>query len=104
MRRSIENTKALGVDLGNLKFEAINFETCKITWKTSLEYGDSADLPMPFRDLKMVSQVSVNLSSIDAARTKIYLIEPMKQAFADATAICRSRPPRPKRSRLESPP
>jgi hypothetical protein len=68
-----------GLNLGNLKFEAINFETCKITWKISTEYGDSADVPMPFRDLKIVSQVSVSLSSIDAARTKVYLIEQMKQ-------------------------
>ena len=68
-----------GLNLGNLKFEAINFETCKITWKASTEFGDGTDVPMPFRDLKTVSQVSVNLSSIDPARTKIYLVEQMKQ-------------------------
>ena len=144
-----------GLNLGNLKFEAINFETCKITWQISTDYGDSADVPTAFRDFKMVNQVSVNLSSIDAARTKVYLMEQMKRrnipwslvlqlsvrpgsrgftnqavitkgrqvtrttaedkqysfffhfrdqqiaedvskAFADASAICRSRPQRPR--------
>jgi hypothetical protein len=66
-------------DLGNLTFEAVSFETCKITWKISTEFGHSADVPVPMRDITMVNRVSVNLSSIDARRTKIYVMESMKQ-------------------------
>ena len=76
-----------GLNLGNFKFEAVNFETCKITWKISTDYGDSADAPPAFRDLKIVNQVSVNLSSIDAARTKVYVLEPMKQRHIDWSLV-----------------
>ena len=68
-----------GLHAGDIKFEAISFETCNITWKISTEFGDSTDVPMPLRGVKMVNQVNVNLSSIDAARTKIYVVEQMKQ-------------------------
>jgi hypothetical protein len=66
-------------DLGNLTFESVSFETCKITWKISTEFGHGADVPAAMKDLTMVNRVNVNLSSIDAARTKIYVMEQMKQ-------------------------
>lgn len=66
-------------DVGVVKFEAVNFATCKISWKISTDTGHNAALPIQVRDVKVVNHVSVNLSSIDPARTKIHLIEQMKQ-------------------------
>jgi len=66
-------------ETGHIRFEAVSFETCKITWKVSTEFGHSAELPVQMRDLTMVNRVSLNLSSIDAARTKIYVMESIKQ-------------------------
>jgi len=73
------SVEAEGVDLGNIRFEAVSFETCKVTWKTSVEYGHSSDVPIAFRGLTIVSHVSVNLSTIDASRTKIHVSEVMKR-------------------------
>ena len=68
-----------GAEAGNVRFEAVSFETCKITWKISTEFGHSADVPMPMRDVTIMNHVSLNLASIDAPRTKIYVLESMKQ-------------------------
>src|SRR5215467_249550 len=34
-----------GLNVGEIKFEAISFETSKITWKISTEFGNSTELP-----------------------------------------------------------
>jgi hypothetical protein len=64
-------------DLGTARFEAISFEGCRIAWKSSSEVGQNPDLPKPMRDVKIVNQASVNLSSIDPTRTKIYTVKEM---------------------------
>jgi hypothetical protein len=66
------------VDAGTLQFQAVNFETCKLSWKTSVEYGHNPELAI-FRDAKLVSYASVNLASIDSRLTKIYTDKFMKQ-------------------------
>jgi hypothetical protein len=66
-------------EIGNASFEAVSFETCRIAWRSSSEIGHSPDLPTAVSDFKMVNHVSVDLSSIDAARTKIYVVEEMKR-------------------------
>jgi len=66
-------------DLGSVTFEAVSFDTCKITWKISTEFSNNADLPMRMRDMTLMNRVTLNLSSIDAARTRIYVMESMKQ-------------------------
>lgn len=68
-----------GAEAGNVTFEAISFETCKITWKLSTEFGHNASVPPRMRGLSMVNHASVNLSSIDARRTRIYVLEAMKR-------------------------
>lgn len=68
-----------GAEAGNITFEAVSFETCKVTWRTSTESGHGANVPPRMRDLKIVNQVTVNLSSIDARRTRIRVEEAMKQ-------------------------
>lgn len=60
-------------------FEAISFETCKISWKVFRDFGHSTEMPVPLRDVKTVTYVSVNLSSIDPARTRIYSMETLKR-------------------------
>lgn len=66
-------------EIGNVTFEAVNFETCKISWKISSEFGRGSDVPMIFRDVRTVNYMSVNLSSIDAARTRIYSMKVLRQ-------------------------
>ena len=68
-----------GPDLGSMKFEAVSFETCKISWKISTEFSDSSEMPVRLRNLQMVNDVTVNLASIDAARTKIHVMEDLKK-------------------------
>jgi hypothetical protein len=66
-------------ETGHIRFEAVSFETCKISWKISTEFSDSSEMPVRLRNLQMVNDVTVNLASIDAARTKIYVMEDLKK-------------------------
>ena len=62
-------------DLGNLKFEAVSFEGCRIAWRSSMT--SSTDSSQGFGDFRILNDVSVDLSSIDAKRTKLYIVEKM---------------------------
>ena len=66
-------------DLGSITFEAVSFDTCKITWKITTAFNNSAEMPMRMRGMTLVNRASLNLSSIDVARTRIYVVESMKQ-------------------------
>ena len=68
-----------GSNAGSVRFETLSFETCKVSWKISTEVGDGAEVPARLRNMKMLNQVSVNLASIDPARTTIRLSEQMRQ-------------------------
>jgi hypothetical protein len=63
--------------IGSVKFEAIKFEGCRMAWKSSAQFGHSKELPQALGDFSMVNHVSVDLSSIDPARTKIYTVRQM---------------------------
>jgi hypothetical protein len=63
--------------IGSVKFEAIKFEGCRMTWKSSAQFGHSQELPQALGDFSMVNHVSVDLSSIDPAGTKIYTVRQM---------------------------
>ena len=66
-----------GPEIGSAKFEAIKFEGCRIAWKSSAQFGHSNELPQAPGDFSMVNHVTVDLSSIDPARTKIYTVRQM---------------------------
>ena len=68
-----------GAGAGKITFEAMSFETCRITWRISTAFERSADLPASIRDVQILNQVSVDLSSIDTTRTRIYVTEQMRQ-------------------------
>jgi hypothetical protein len=77
LSHSIEDEE--GAEAGTVTFEAVSFETCKITWKFSTEAGHTASVPPRMRDLTIVIRMSVNLSSIDTKGTRIYVEEFLKQ-------------------------
>ena len=81
LERYLSHSLGVGesADLGSLNFEAVNFETCKINWTITTEFGHGAEVPVQMRDLTLVNRVTLNLSSLDASRTKIYVMEQMKQ-------------------------
>ena len=66
-----------GSDIGSVKFEAIKFEGCEIAWKSSAQFSHSNQVPQALGDFSIINQVSVELSSIDPARTKIYTVQRM---------------------------
>lgn len=66
-------------EIGNVSFEAVSFETCRVAWKSLTETGHSNEIPTALSDIKVLNQVSVDLSSIDATRTKIYEVKGMKR-------------------------
>jgi hypothetical protein len=66
-----------GPDVGTVRFEAVSFDSCRIAWKSSMETGHSAELPQVMSDFRIMNQVSVDLSSIDSTRTRIYVVENM---------------------------
>jgi hypothetical protein len=68
-----------GQENGNTSFEPLGFETCKVAWRISTDMAHSTDTPSALSDIKLSNQVSVDLSSIDAARSKIYVVEEMRQ-------------------------
>lgn len=68
-----------GPDAGNITWEAVSFESCKISWKITTDFGRSPQMPAAFRDLHTLTQASVDLSSIDAARTKLYVMEQLRR-------------------------
>jgi hypothetical protein len=65
--------------LGSITLKAVDFETCKVSWKIWSEFADSAELTPLFSGVKMQNHVSVDLSSIDPARTRIYVIKQLQQ-------------------------
>lgn len=65
--------------IGNTVLEAMSFERCRIGWKISSEFRDNHDMPTGIGDIKISNQVSVDLSAIDPAKTKIYVVEGMKR-------------------------
>ena len=66
-----------GPELGNVRFEAIRFDSCRIAWRSSAEFGQNGNLPSPLTNFRIVNQVSVDLSSLNPARTRIYIAENM---------------------------
>jgi hypothetical protein len=66
-------------EVGSSRFESLNFETCRIAWRISTETGQSPEIPAALSAVKISNHVSVNLSSIDAARTRIYVVEEMRR-------------------------
>lgn len=66
-----------GREIGNISFEAVSFATCRVSWSILTDVGSSPDAPAALSAFKISNQVSVDLSSIDAARTKIYVVEEM---------------------------
>ena len=66
-----------GPELGRARFEVIRFAGCKIAWTSSVEFEQSPDIPKSIGNLNIASQVSVDLGSIDAVSTKIYVVEGM---------------------------
>jgi hypothetical protein len=62
-----------GPEIGNVSFVAVNFETCRIAWESSSE------TPTALGDVEVLNQASVDLSAIDPARTKIYVVEGMRR-------------------------
>jgi hypothetical protein len=68
-----------GPEAGNITWEAVSFESCKITWKVTTDFGRSPEMPAALRDLHTLTQASVDLSSIDPARTKLYVMEQLKR-------------------------
>ena len=68
-----------GPDAGSITWEAVSFESCRISWKITSDFGRSPEMPAAFRDLHTLTQASLDLSSIDAARTKLYVMEQLKR-------------------------
>lgn len=66
-----------GREIGNVSFEAVSFATCRVAWSILSEVSPNPDTPAALSDFKISNQVSVDLSSIDAARTRIYVVEQM---------------------------
>lgn len=66
-----------GPEIGNISFKAVSFESCRVAWSILTEVGSNPDTPAALSDVKILNQVSVDLSSIDATRTKIYVVEAM---------------------------
>ena len=79
LERYLSHSIAQGRDAGTMTFEAVSFDSCKVTWKISTESGGSAELPVRMRNITIVNQISVNLSSLNPARTTIHVDEFMKQ-------------------------
>ena len=68
-----------GPDDGNITWQAVSFETCRISWKITTDFGRNPEMPAAFRDLHTLTEASVDLSSIDPARTRLYVLEQLKQ-------------------------
>jgi len=66
-----------GPVLGNVRFEATSFESCRITWRSSIKFGPNSSLPASLNNVRVANQVSLDLASIDPARTRIYVMESM---------------------------
>jgi len=66
-----------GPEAGTARFEAVSFESCRIAWTSSLEVGQHPDIPPPLRNTRMVNHMTVDLSSIDPDKTRIYTIKEM---------------------------
>jgi hypothetical protein len=66
-----------GPEVGNSKFEAVGFEGCRIAWKGSSEVGQHTDIPQPLRSVRLEVHTSVELSSIDPDKIRIYTIQEM---------------------------
>src|SRR5262249_40075154 len=64
-------------EVGSMRFEAVSFKSCGIAWRSAMETGNNAELPTIMRNNRLVNHVSVNLASIDPARTRIYVVESM---------------------------
>lgn len=81
LKRSLTHSQGggEGQEIGNTSFEPLSFETCRVAWRISTDPGHSTDTPAALSDIKVSNQVSVDLSSIDAARTKIYVVEEMRR-------------------------
>lgn len=68
-----------GPEIGNTSLEAVSFEGCRITWNISSEFGQSNDMAAGLGDVKVSNEVSVDLSTINPAKTRIYVMEGMKK-------------------------
>lgn len=68
-----------GPDDGNITWKGVSFETCRISWKITTDFGRNPQMPAPFKDLHTLTEASVDLSSIDPARTKLYVLEQLRQ-------------------------
>jgi hypothetical protein len=66
-----------GPQVGTVNLEAVSFETCQIAWKMSTEMRPAPELPTHLKDVKVFNHVSVDLSSLDAIKTKIYVMQEM---------------------------
>ena len=68
-----------GPQVGTVNLEAVSFETCQIAWRMFTEVRPAPEIPAHLRDVKVFNYVSVDLSSLDAVRTKIYVVQEMKR-------------------------
>jgi len=66
-----------GPEVGTSKFEAVSFESCRIVWKSSSDVGQHPDNPQPVRSIRIVNHTTVDLSSIDPGKTRIYTVNEM---------------------------
>ena len=69
-------TDGQSAEVGTSKFEAVSFANCRIAWQSSVTQ-DNNNVPPALRQLRMVNNTSVDLSSIDPHQTRIYTIREM---------------------------
>ena len=60
-------------------FEPVRFETCSIAWRTMGDFGPSNREHNPLSDFRMQTDVSVDLASIDPAKTRTYIMEKLRE-------------------------
>src|SRR6185295_7072270 len=63
-------------EVGTSKFEAVSFANCRIAWKSSVTQ-DNNNIPQALRNVRIANNTSVDLSWIDADKTRIYTIKEM---------------------------